>query len=95
MLDRRLDFTDVHAVSLVASREGPQNVLLLLHRVNRPLLRLPQRHQPIVGAIQGLVPGIVPSELILNLRVHRQRILLKNFHATPVIQLIFEGRVHL
>ena len=70
-LDRRSDVAAVHAIDLGAGRKRPENILSLRQGIYRHFLRLAEVHESVVRAVQCLVPGLVPRELILNIRVDR------------------------
>ena len=70
MLDGRLDLPDVETLHLAACGERPENVLFLLLGVNRHFLRAPQRHKAVVGAIQRVIPSLLPREVILDVRIN-------------------------
>ena len=95
MFDGWRDLTAVLTIFQVTSGEGAENVLFLLSRIDRSLLRLSQRHQSVVGTVKSLVPRGIPRELIFNIRVNSQSVLLKHFHATTIIDLIFKWGIHL
>ena len=95
VLNRRLDFPYVHPILFVSHGEGHKYVLFFGKRVDRLFLGLPQGHETIVRAIQCLVPSLIPCELVYKVGVYIELVLLKDFHAALILQLVFVGGVHL
>ena len=95
MLNRWFDLATVQAISQIACCKWSQNVLSLGLWIYRDFLSFAKRHEAKVGAIECLVPGLIPGEFILDVRVDGQSILLEDLHTTSVIKLILEASVHL
>ena len=91
-----VDHSPIHLLNvlpllLVAHSEGNEDVFFSRLRVNGPVLSLAQRHKAVVRAIECLVPCLIATEFVVDVRVDIELVPVEHvLNASFIHELLLE-----